>query len=66
MDGESSSIDESANLGCHPWMEKCYPWMEKCHPWMKVSSVDVIHGLLFHLWMTSTDGDDGYRGSMIL
>ena len=34
MDRETSSMDESAILGGHPWMEKY-------HPWMKVSSVDV-------------------------
>ena len=21
-------MDESAILGCHPWMEKCHPWMK--------------------------------------
>ena len=63
MDGETSSMDESAILGCHPWMEKCHPWMEKCHPWMssmdgEMSSVDesVIRGC--HPWMTLPSMDD--------
>ena len=49
MDGETSSMDESAILGCHPWMEKCHPWMEKYHPWMEGCNPR----------MTSMDGDNG-------
>ena len=33
----------------------CHPWMKKCHLWMKVSPLDVIHGWLFHPWMSSMD-----------
>ena len=68
MDGETSSMDESAILGSHPWMEKCHPRMEKCHPWMSsmdggMSSMDgsIIHGC--HSWMTlpSVDAIHGWR-----
>ena len=62
MDGETSSMDENAILGCHPWMEKCHPWMEKRHPWMKVSSKDVIDRWLYHLWMHPWM--DGWRRQM--
>ena len=58
LDGETSSMDESAILGCHSWMEKCHPWMERCHPWMEKC----------HPWMSSMDGEmssmDGEMSSM--
>ena len=38
MDGEPSSMDESAILGCHPWIEKCHLWMSSMDG--EVSSMD--------------------------
>ena len=75
MDGETSSMDESAILGSHPWMEKCHPRMEKCHPWMssmdgnvsfmdgEMSSIDGSVICRCHPWMTlpSVDEDDGWQ-----
>ena len=57
MNGETSSMDESAILGCHPWMEKCHPWMSSMDGNMssidgETSSMDDIHGWHFsiHGW----------------
>ena len=66
MDEEASSIDESAILGCHPWIERCHVWMSSMD--REISSMDgemspmdksVIHGC--HPWMTFTDGDNRWR-----
>ena len=55
MDGETSSMDEtdeSAILGCHPWMEKCHKWMSSMDG--EMSSMDGIHG--WRQRMTDMDG----------
>ena len=31
MDGETSSMDGSVILECHPWMENPHPWMISTH-----------------------------------
>ena len=64
MDGETSSMDESAILGCHLWissmdgevssMDGEMSFMDEsvirgCHPWMEVPSVNSIHGWITHI-----------------
>ena len=63
MDGDTSSTNESAFVGCHPWMEKCHLLLSSMDREMssvdgEMSAVDVsvIRGC--HPWMISTDGDD--------
>ena len=57
MDGETSSMDESAILGFHPWLEKCHLWMSSMDGEMSSMDESVIH--VCHPWMASTDGDNG-------
>ena len=64
--GYRNLIHEWRNVihGCKNVILGCHPWMEKCHPWMRVSLVDVIHGWLAHLWMSSMNSIRGWRQRM--
>ena len=56
MDGETSSINECAILGCHyGWRHVIHGWRNAIHGWhprMEESSMVDIHGWHFHPWMT--------------
>ena len=47
IDGETSSMDESAICGCHTWMERCHPWLSSMDG--EMSSMDEEDG-----WQTWT------------
>ena len=59
MDGETSSMNESAVHGCYPWMEKYHPWMSSLDGEMSSLDESVIVQ-----WMEMMDDEHGLSISL--